>query len=116
MLLGSEKYSIKECNIDWDSRPDMLICRIICSECDEVLGTAIFPKYAPAQVMPFMVSDDSYNGDDVTYITLGQDFTKYPTLCPLCWSKTVASSSPEETKNTNDPHSEDPVLMGGKEE
>lgn len=94
MLLGSV-----ECNIDWNSRPDILICRIICSECGEVLGTAIFPKCAPAQIMPFMVSDDSYNGDDITYMALGSEFTKYPTLCSLCWSKTVVSTQPDETED-----------------
>ena len=99
MLLGSEKH-----NIDWNSQPDISICRIICSECGEVLGTALFPKYAPAQIMPFMVSDDSYNGDDITYMTVGQEFTKYPTLCLLCWSKTVVSNQPEEKENDNDTH------------
>lgn len=85
MILGSDKLNMDSLN------PGISIRRIVCSECRKVLGTAVFPKSAPAQILPFMVSDDAYNGEDITYTTLfhfdTKEYVKHQSLCPECWEK-----------------------------
>ena len=81
----------------FEAKDSTAIHRIICSQCGRGLGSMISPKNASTQIMPFMISDEAYNGDDITYMTVydikSDSYNKHPTLCSECWEKTKITMS-----------------------
>ena len=92
--LGSETHEHA-----FDTKEGPQITRIICSNCGKGLGSMVSTPSSLPQIMPFMVSDADYNGDDLTYMTLyhvsTETYSKHPTLCPECWEKSKTTKAAE---------------------
>lgn len=92
--LGSETHEHA-----FDTKDGPKITRIVCSKCGKGLGSMVSTPSSLPQIMPFMVSDADYNGDDLTYMTLyhvsTETYSRHPTLCPECWEKSKTTKAEE---------------------